>query len=143
MTEMPTILNRSDIYRNFPNPYEAVDDDEINKRAEARKKGKLVRVIGKYTQIDARRRQEPPPVYEGIVALMLAEDTAERAAVFLHPTCHPEAIRPAQEIAWYNDRLVVVVGRFVPDSPESPNAVAHLVGPCMLTIDSIDFWTQE
>jgi len=102
-----------------------------------------VRVIGKYARVDVRRRQEPPPVYRGHVALILAEGTAERTKVFLHPTWHPEAIRPAAEIARYNNRLVVVVGKFVPESPQSPNFAAHPIKPCMLTIDSIDFWTQE
>ena len=82
-------------------------------------------------------------MYRGHVALILAEGTAERTKVFLHPTWHPEAIRPAAEIARYNNRLVVVVGKFVPESPQSPNFAAHPIGPCMLMIDSIDFWTQE
>jgi len=143
MTQLPTILNHSDIDRNFPDPYKAVDDDERDKRLEAEKKGKQVRVIGKYTQIQVRQRPVSPPVYEGNVALILAEGTAKEGFVFLHPTWHPEAIRPAEEIARYNDRLVVVVGKLVPTTPQSPNAAAHLIGPCILTIDSIDFWTHK
>jgi hypothetical protein len=130
MTELPTILNSFDIDRNFPDSFDS-------------RKGKQVRVIGKYTQIEARQRPEPPPVYRGHVALFLAEDTAGRAVVFLHPTWHPKAIRPAEEIARYNDQLVVVVGVLVPTTPNSPNFAAHMMGPCMLTIDSINFLTQE
>ena len=46
MTELPTILNRSDIERNFPDPYDpSVDYDERGRRKVARGKGKQVRVI--------------------------------------------------------------------------------------------------
>ena len=135
ITRLPTISTYSDIESNFPYPpYESEDEDEIFKRIEVRSSGKQVRVIGKYTQIDARQRPEPPPVYRGHVAIILAD----RAAVFLHPMWHPSAIRPPEEIARYENKQVVVVGKMVPKTPESPEAVASLIGPCMLTIDSIE-----
>ena len=138
MTRFPTIVNDSDIESNFPD-YLFMDGDERDKRREARERGKQVRVIGKYTQIDARQRPSPPPVYEGIVAIILADSTA----VYLYPMWHPSAIRPAEEIAQYDNKQVVVVGKMVPRTPKSPEPRAMIVGPCMLTIDSIDFWTQE
>ena len=140
ITRLPTISNYSDIESNFPDPpYESEDYDEIFKRIETREEGKQVRVIGKYTQIDARQRPVPPPVYRGIVAIVLADDMP----VYLRPMWHSSAIRPAEEIARYDNKQVVVVGKMVPEAPESPEATAMLVGPCMLTIDSIEFWTQE
>ena len=134
MTKLPTILNCSDIESKFPDIYELMGDDEMHQQIEASTRGKQVRVIGKYTQIDARRRKEPPPVYQGHVALILAD----RTAVFLYPTWHPSAIRPAEEIARYNHKKVVVVGKMVPEAPESPQGAASIIEPCMLTIDSID-----
>ncbi|AFZ10985.1 hypothetical protein Osc7112_6906 (plasmid) [Oscillatoria nigro-viridis PCC 7112] len=135
ITRLPTILNQSDIESNFPRPpYGSGDDDEIDKKIEARTRGKQVRVIGKYTQIDARQRPVPPPVYRGIVVIILAD----RTAVFLHAMWHPEAIRSAQEIARYDKKQVVVVGKMVPRTPEPPEVQAMIVAPCMLTIDSIE-----
>jgi len=135
MTQLPTILNRSDIDSNFPYPrYTSRDDDETDKRIELRERGKQVRVIGKYSQVDVRQRPSPPPVYQGHVAIILAD----RAKVFLHPAWHPNAIRPAEEIARYNHKKVVVVGKMVPEAPESPEGAASLIAPCMLTIDSIE-----
>ena len=133
ITQLPTILNGSDIKSNFPDPFELMGD-EWDRQIEARSNGKQVRVIGKYTQIDARQRKEPPPVYQGIVAITLAD----RAVVFLHPMWHPDARRPAEEITRFDNKQVVVVGKMVPLAPNSPRGEAMLYGPCMLTIDSIE-----
>ena len=134
MTKLPTILNRSDIDSIFPDTYDSMDDDERYREIEASDSGKQVRLIGKYTQRDVRQRKEPPPVYRGHVAIILAD----RTAVFLRPMWHPSARRPAEEIARYENKQVVVVGKMVPETPESPELAAMIVAPCMLTIDSIE-----
>jgi len=138
ITQLPTILNHSDIDSNFPYPeYTSEDQEETDKRIELRNRGKQVRVIGKYSQVEVSQRPSPspyPPVYKGHVAIILAD----RAEVFLHPTWYPNAIRPAEEIARYNHKKVVVVGKMVPEAPESPEGAASIIAPCMLTIDSIE-----
>jgi len=133
MTQLPTILNQSDIESNLPD-YMYFYGEEADKRIEAIERVKQVRVIGKYTQIDARQRPSPPPQYKGIVAIILADDTP----VFLQPMWHPDAIRPAEEIARYDNKKVVVVGKMVPKTPKSPEPQAMIIAPCMIKIDSIE-----
>lgn len=139
-----TILNGSDLERIFPNPYEqAIDSDEMFRRIDEATEGKQVRVIGRYTQVDVShprvQQKQQQPVYMGHVAITLAEESE----IFLHPTWHPNAIRPAAEIARYNNQMVVVVGKLVPQSPQSPDMRSHPIPPCFLSIDSIDFWKPE
>ncbi|MEQ8468392.1 histidine kinase [Coleofasciculus sp. E1-EBD-02] len=134
MTELPTILNRTDIEEHFPDPFDAIDDDEMDERLQARDKGKQVRLIGQYIQVDVRRWPKPPPRYKGHVAVVLEDGTE----VFLYPPWHSEAIRSTNEITRYNNRGVAVVGKIVPECPKSPQPAASIVAPCMLTIDFID-----
>ncbi|WP_446403492.1 hypothetical protein [Coleofasciculus sp. C1-SOL-03] len=134
MTELPTILNRTDIEEHFPDPFDAIDDDEMDERLQARDKGKQVRLIGQYIQVDVRRWPKPPPRYKGHVAVVLEDGTE----VFLYPPWHSEAIRSANEITRYNNRGVTVVGKIVPECPKSPQPAASIVAPCMLTIDFIN-----
>ena len=142
MTQLPTILNDSDLEELFPNPYDSlgpfdsINDEEIDDLLKAETEGKKVRVIGRYAQVDVRKRKDPPPLYQGH-ALVYLED---RAAIFLYPGWHPNAIRQPEEIARYENQRVVVVGTVVPKMPKNPSYpyAAALIGPCLISIDSIE-----
>ncbi|MGB3691998.1 MAG: hypothetical protein WA865_23220 [Spirulinaceae cyanobacterium] len=144
MTELPTILNGTDIDNNFLTISEAIDrgiyeEDELKKILQARTEGKQVRIIGQYTQVDVRKRPKPPPQYRGNVAVVLED----RRKVYLYPMWHPEAKRPSEEIARYENQQVIIVGKIVPRAPESPEATAMIISPCLLTIDSIELADDE
>ncbi|HBK66046.1 MAG TPA: hypothetical protein DD000_21805, partial [Cyanobacteria bacterium UBA11166] len=98
-------------------------------------------VIGKYTQKDVRYNpfNLSPPIYEGNVAVILPDGTG----VYLYPTWHKKAIRPAKEIAMYENHLVAIVGiisKSIPDPPNSRYPIAKLLSPCTLTIDAIELY---
>ena len=95
--------------------------------------GERVRLVGRYTPLDVRRRRTPPPVYRGHVTVRLDDGTA----VLLEPSWRPEAIRPPDELARYKDRPVVVVGTILPRAPQSPDGTASLLMPCLTDIESI------
>lgn len=135
MAELPIIIKDNDIDKNFPDPYDKkIHRDERERRLNAEEEGKQVRLIGRYTQVDVSYIKQIPPAYEGHVAVELDDGTG----ILLYPMWHPLARRPADEITRYQDKRVVVIGRFVPRAPEPPELRASLIGPCMLTIDSIE-----
>lgn len=113
MVELPNVLGKADIEEY------AVEQ---------------VRLVGRYTQIDARMRREATPVYNGNVALVLDDGTQ----VLLYPVWHVEAKRPADEIARYENQRVVVVGTIFPKAPASPDNAANLSLPCLTEVESID-----
>lgn len=136
MTQLPIILNDRDLEELFPNPFDSINDEEIDELLQAETEGKKVRVIGRYAQVDVRQRKDPPPLYQGH-ALVFLED---RAVIFLYPGWHPNAIRPPEEITQYENQRVVVVGTVVPKMPPNPSYpnAASLIGPCLISIDSIE-----
>ena len=136
MTQLPTILNRRQLEELFPNPYKTRNDNERQERRRTRVEGKKVRVIGRYAQVNVRKRQNLPPLYQGHTALQLEDG----AAIFLYPGWHPNVSRPQSEIARYENQRVVVVGTVVPETPPDPSHpyAAALIGPCLISIDSIE-----
>ncbi|MCP2729623.1 hypothetical protein [Limnofasciculus baicalensis] len=62
---MPIILNDRDLEELFPNPFDSINDEEIDELLKAETEGKKVRVIGRYAQVDVRKRKDPPPLYQG------------------------------------------------------------------------------
>jgi hypothetical protein len=112
ISELPTILVMADLEANA---------------------GEQARVIGYYTQIDVRMRAEPPPVYNGNVAVVLEDGTK----VLLYAIWDVEARRPAAEIAQYENQRVAVEGMVFPQCPDSPDHLANLRLPCLLMVDSI------
>lgn len=84
-----------------------------------------VRLIGRYRQIDVRKRQASPPVYSGHVAIVLDDSTA----VLLYPIWHSSAKRPAEAIERLVDQRVAVEGTIFPKAPPSPDHAASLVMP--------------
>lgn len=112
VVELPTVLSQEDI-----------DENALEQ----------VRLIGRYTQIDVRKRPSASPIYNGHVALLLDDGTE----VLLYPIWHSEAKRSADEIAQYQNRKVIVIGTIFPKSPGSPDNVANLVMPCLTEVKSI------
>lgn len=138
MAELPIIINDNDIDKNFLDPFGSeINDDEMEQRLNAEREGKQVRLIGRYTQVDVSYIKRLPPSYVGHVAVELDDGTG----ILLYPAWHPSAIRPANEITQFQDKRVVVIGKLVPTAPEPPDNSASLIGPCMLTIDSIELAT--
>ncbi|HBR73348.1 MAG TPA: histidine kinase [Cyanobacteria bacterium UBA11159] len=142
MTQLPTILNRRQLEELFPNPYDSlgpfdsIDDEEIDELIKAENEGKKVRVIGRYAQVNVQQRQDIPPLYIGHTAV----DLEDGSGIFIYPGWHPNAIRSQSEIARYENQRVVVVGTVVPKMPKNPSYpnAASLIGPCFLSIDSIE-----
>ena len=142
MTQLPTILNRRHLEALFPDPFDSIgpfdsiNHDEIDELLKAENEGKKVRVIGRYAQVNVRKRPDLPPLYRGLVALYLEDG----AAIFLYPGWHPNAIRQPSEIAQYKNQRVVVLGTVVPEMPKNPSDpyAASVIGPCFLSIDSIE-----
>lgn len=123
--ELPIIESQADIDKLFSEKY-----------TDKRKNGKQVRVIGKYQQINASkaasRNPNLPPLYVGMVHIILVD-----ISILLYPFGHPSGIRPANEIAQLESKRVVVVGKFVPYAGPYHSDQQGLVGPCMLTVESI------
>ncbi|MDZ7952239.1 hypothetical protein [Nostoc sp. DedQUE09] len=135
--ELPIIESQADIDKLFPDIYtNAIDIDEREKRYQERATGKQVRVLGKYQQTNTSKAAsiDPnlQPCYVGMVHIILAD-----SAILLYPFGHPSGIRSSDEIAQFEHKRVVVVGKFVPHAgPYNPN-LQGLIGPCMLTVESI------
>jgi hypothetical protein len=94
-----------------------------------------VRLVGKYTQIDVRKRPTAPPRYLGHVAIILEDNSR----VLLYPIWHPSTIRPAAEIKQFEGKQVEVIGTLVEEAPENPGdpAMPNLILPCMIEVKSI------
>ena len=93
-----------------------------------------VRLIGRYTQIDIRKRPNTSPVYAGHVAIVLDDGTE----VLLYPVWHSEARRPADEITRFDKQRVVVVGTVYPEAPNGSGGAANLLLPCVTEVESIE-----
>lgn len=95
--------------------------------------GERVRVVGRYTLQDVRKRRTPPAVYAGHATVRLSDGTA----VLLEPAWAPEAIRPDDERQRHTNQMVAVVGLIFPRAPQSPDGSASLLMPCMINIETI------
>ncbi|MEH1899194.1 MAG: hypothetical protein V7K94_28585 [Nostoc sp.] len=131
--ELPIIESNTDIDKLFPDIYtNAIDIDEREKCYQERATGKQVRVLGKCQQTNTSKAASRQPSYVGMVHIILAD-----SAILLYPFGHPSGIRSSDEIAQFEHKRVVVVGKFVPRAgPYNPN-LQGLIGPCMLTVESI------
>ncbi|HEX9989537.1 MAG TPA: hypothetical protein VGE45_13800 [Chloroflexia bacterium] len=103
-------------------------EDDINDNA-----GQNVRVVGRYTQIDVRKRSTPQPVYNGHASLVLEDGTT----VLLEPIWSKASKRPRKEIKRYDGQIVGAVGIILPEAPDSPDEAANLMMPCLTNIQSI------
>lgn len=121
--ELPIIESRADI-------------DKLFAERSERGNGKQVRVIGKYQQANgskaASRNPNLPPLHVGMVHIIL-----EDSAILLYPFGHPSGIRSPDEIVQFEHKRVVVVGKFVSYADPYHSHQQGLVGPCMLTVESI------
>jgi hypothetical protein len=135
MTELPNILREADLENLFPDPYETTNEYERQERQRAKKEGRKASVIGRYTQIDVRQRQELPLQYQGHVAVKLETG----GSIFLYPTWHPNAIRPLSEVTRYENQRVAVIGKILPTAPRDPDYPnqARIISPCFISIESI------
>ena len=95
--------------------------------------GERVQIIGRYIQIDVRKRPVPPPVYAGNVAIVLDDGTK----VLLHAIWSEEAHRPPAEITEFEGHRVIAVGQIFPTAPPSRRSVENLMMPCLFTVDSV------
>jgi hypothetical protein len=82
MIQLPTILNHRDLEQFFPNPYQTTNDDERQERKRKINEGKKVRVIGRYAQVDVRKKQDPPPLYQGHKYLNKINCTVQSSVIF-------------------------------------------------------------
>jgi hypothetical protein len=94
----------------------------------------MVRVIGRYIQIDVRQRQRHSPVYSGHVALVLGDGTN----VLLNPIWESAAKRSPDEITRYEGKRVIVIGTIYPQAPSSPENEANVLMPCLTDIVSLE-----
>lgn len=95
--------------------------------------GDMVRVVGRYTEIDVRKAPTKTPAYDGHVAIELEDGTR----VLLLPVWDQEAIRPPEEIAHCKDQQVVVEGTIAKTAPSSRDGRANLLMPCLLFVLSV------
>jgi D-alanyl-D-alanine carboxypeptidase len=91
------------------------------------------RVVGRYTQFDARMNPRPPPRYAGHVVLVLDDGTK----VLLYPVWHPQARRGDAEISRFEGQRVEVSGTLYAQAPESREDCANLRWPCLQDITAI------
>lgn len=115
--ELPIITNHKDIHDNFPDSFD---------------RGRKVRVIGKYIQTDVRMRAEPP-VYKGNVEIELDDGMS----ILLYPMWHPKAIDPLRKLLATKTNELCWLVKKAPTAPPPSDDRCSLIGPCMLTIDSI------
>ncbi|MDC0833782.1 hypothetical protein POG22_12310 [Geitlerinema sp. CS-897] len=106
--------------------------------------GLEVRVVGIYEQNDVRKRQTPPPVYHGHVAISFNSG----GGILLYPAWHSISIRSREEIERYEGRSVMVTGRVVPQAPPPPSGVpggvlAAIVSPSFVAVDKIELAPLE
>jgi hypothetical protein len=135
MTELPTIRIKNDIDENYDARFGVSGDDNIMKQSiDAGTVGTLVRVIGKYRQVDVRYIQDPPPEYKGHVLIVLDDG----GKIFFYPPWHSKAIRSSDEIAQFENKRVVVVGKILRRLPSYPRGSASIVAPCLVAIESIE-----
>jgi hypothetical protein len=88
--------------------------------------GQRVHVEGTYRQQDVRMRPvDPATLHVGHVAIVLDDGTR----VYLYPPEDPEARRPADEIAQFENRRVRVAGVLLPTIPSDNTAI---IAPCLL-----------
>ena len=125
MTALPTISSWNNFRALFPYPYN--------------REGLEVRVVGIYQQADIRKRPIPPAVYRGNVKIVLNSS----GGILLYPMWHPDAIRYPEEIERYEGQRVIVTGRVVPEAPGDPRGAATLIGPCFVTVDTIELAPLE
>lgn len=95
--------------------------------------GAQVRLVGTYTELDARMKQEPPPVYAGHVAIVLGDGSQ----VTLLPVWHKDALRPEDEIARLRGQQVEVVGTVFKRAPTDPRGGASPIGPAIFDVKSL------
>ncbi|MFL9453057.1 MULTISPECIES: hypothetical protein [Nostocales] len=135
MTQLPTIRIKDDIDEHYDARFDVSGDDNIMKQSiDAGTVGIPVRVIGKYRQVDVRYRQTPPPQYKGHVLIVLDDG----GKIFFYPPWHSKAIRSSNEIAQFENKRVVVVGKILPIMPPYPRDAASIVAPCVVAIESIE-----
>lgn len=104
------------------------DADQI-----ARASGRRAAVIGLYEEVDPRQRPVGPPRYAGHAALRLRDDTR----VAIEPMWSEEAIRPIDERQALAGHLVEAIGTVRARTPEPPEPVAFVTGPCLQSIEHI------
>lgn len=95
--------------------------------------GAQVRLVGVYTELDARMKQDPPPVYAGHVAIELADGSK----VTLNPVWHKDALRPEDEIKLLRGKRVEIVGMIFKRAPADPRGGASPIGPAIFDIKSL------
>jgi hypothetical protein len=90
------------------------------------KAGDLVEVFGTYEQVAVGKAPDAP--LDGHAAVRLDDGTL----VHLQPPWDPKAIRPAEELARYAGKAVVVKGIVVPECPPPPDGGAYAKVPCLM-----------
>jgi len=112
MSALPIVRNHSDIIAHV---------------------GEQVQLIGRYSQIDVRKKPVPPPVYAGNVAIVLDDGIK----VLLRAIWSKDAHRSQEEISTFEGHRVIAVGQIFPTAPPNPRGAENLMIPCLFTVDSI------
>ena len=94
-----------------------------------------VQVEGIYEQIDVRKKHpgSEPPVYRGHAALRLADGRL----VTLEPPSEPAAVRSPDEIARFEGKRAVAVGKLYPLGAATGEHVARMLTPCLWPVESL------
>lgn len=102
-------------------------DAEVRNAADRdAKTGDMVEVFGTYQQVAVGKA--PDARLDGHAAVRLADDSL----IHLQPPWHPSAVRPADELAKFTDKPVVVKGILMKECPPPPDGRAYAKVPCMM-----------
>lgn len=101
--------------------------------------GKRVLIVGVYMQIDARMRKKGEPVYSGNVVVQMRDGTA----VMLEMSWSSAAVRGADERLLFNGNQVEVTGIVHLKTPEPPEDVNYVMGPCVSPVERVELYQNN
>jgi hypothetical protein len=119
------------------NETSATDPPTVTSHADVKALGHVrVRVIGRYEQIDVRKRDPRvgQPLFQGHAALRLDDGSM----VTLEPPSEPSAVRSPDEIARFEGTRVVATGLLYPLGASSEPHVARMITPALWPVETIE-----
>ena len=111
-----------------PPPSALAPDAEVRTASDRdHKTGSMVEVFGTYEPIADGKA--PGAAHVGHAAVRLADGTL----IHLQPPWHPDAVRPAEELASFSGRAVVAKGMLFAECPPPPDGRAYPKVPCLFS----------
>lgn len=93
-------------------------------------------IIGVYMQIDARMRKKGEPVFSGNVAVRMIDGTS----VMLETSWSAAGVRGEDERLMFDGKQVEVTGIVHLQSPEPPEDVNYVMGPCVSPVEKVELY---